>query len=323
MTGYQDYVAALIRRFWNYVDAESLDTDGFLDSTPRSTQRPPVFRRAFEYKNILIPPDADEETEKRVVSTLPVAARHRHFASMRSSQALAQSVFGNLAIQNALGELDGMLSEEGLPAFDFDLDSASMQLEHTIHYLGEPRPTSVDVWFDSGRRVAVECKLTEPDFGTCSRPRLRKSVDRNFERDYCNGTYTRQRSRQSRCSLTEIGVQYWTYIPDIFHWASTEDASPCPLRDTYQLARNILAACVDAAGKVDVQRAYVLVIYDANNPEFQDKGIAQSQIAAVQAALKVPEMLRSISWQSLVAHLKRSGELSWLTAQLQSKYGFR
>lgn len=38
----------------------------------------------------------------------------------------------------------------------------------------EPRPTSIDVLLTKGdHRVAVECKFTEAEFGTCSRPRLR------------------------------------------------------------------------------------------------------------------------------------------------------
>ena len=52
-------------------------------------------------------------------------------------------------------------------------------------YLGEPRPTSVDVMFDGKYRVAVECKLSLPEVG--SRPRLGRSAS-SYESDHCDGT---------------------------------------------------------------------------------------------------------------------------------------
>jgi hypothetical protein len=55
-------------------------------------------------------------------------------------------------------------------------------------------------------RVAVECKLTEPEFGTCSRPGLKQGVDQNYDQDFCDGSYTRHWSRKTRCSLSEIGA---------------------------------------------------------------------------------------------------------------------
>lgn len=322
MSAYSNYTSELIQHFWGYVDAELSDEKNYLESLNRNVQRPPVFRRKFASQNILISPDTDDDTRDAIVSTLPINERHKYFASMRSSQALAQSVFGNLAARGKLGLLNGLSSEEGLLAFGGDLERASMQLEYSVTHLGEPRPTSVDVWFESERRIAVECKLTEPDFGTCSRPKLRQGIDDNYDRDYCDGTYTQQRNRKARCSLSEIGVEYWAYIPEILHWKNDQDISPCALRNTYQLIRNLLAACVDENGKIDSQDSYALIIYDASNPAFHDGGLAGKQIAAARAALKVPEMLRSLSWQSLVDHLESFEELTGLTGQLKAKYGF-
>jgi hypothetical protein len=117
-------------------------------------------------------------------------------------------------------------------------------------------------------------------------------------------------------------VEYWQYIPELFHWSNDEDISPCALRNTYQLIRNVLAACITPDGKVDTGNSHALVIYDSRNPLFQKGGMASEQLAAAQAALKKPEMLRSCSWQSLVDHLETSGEQLWLTGQLRAKYGF-
>ena len=322
MSAYNDYISALIQRFWDYVEAESIGEQDLLESDKRNPRRPPVFRRSNASHNILISPNTDEASRNAIVSTLATKERHRHFGSMRSSQALAQSVFGNLLVEGKLGLLDGLEADENLPAFNDNLGRASLQLEYTVSHLGEPRPTSVDVWFASECRIAVECKLTEPEFGTCSRPRLKQGTDQNYDRDYCDGSYTRQRNRQTRCSLSEIGVKYWEYIPEILHWRNDEDISPCTLRNTYQLIRNVLAACIDPDGTVDANHAHALIIYDANNPSFQEGGFAREQFAAARATLKVPDLLRSCSWQSLVEHLESSGEMRWLTERLQAKYGF-
>ncbi len=323
MSTYSNYTSELIQQFWDYVDAESTDKKNRLESHKRNDKRPPVFRKNFASENILISPDTDDDIRNAIVSTLPINERHRYFGSMRSSQALAQSVFGNLAARGSLGLLNGLSSEEGLPAFGIDVNRTSMRLEYNVTHLGEPRPTSVDVWFKSERRIAVECKLTEPDFGTCSRPKLRQGIDGNYDQDYCDGTYTRQRNREARCSLSEIGVKYWAYIPEILCWNNDQDMSPCELRNTYQLIRNILAACVHENGTVDSQDSHALIIYDASNPAFQDGGLARKQLAAARTALKVPDMLRSLSWQSLIDHLESSEELAWLTGQLRTKYGFQ
>lgn len=322
MSAYSDYIGALIHQFWDYAESELLIEKGVLDSGERNPRRPPVFRKRNASGNILISPHADEETTIAIVASLATKERHRHFASMRSSQAVAQSVFGTLVVEGKLGHLDGLDSDQNLPAFGNNIGKASLQLEYNVRHLGEPRSTSVDVWLQSGGRIAVECKLSEPEFGTCSRPRLKPGKDRNYDQDYCDGNYLVQRNRKTRCSLSEIGVKYWTYIPEILHWRNDEDISPCTLRNTYQLIRNILAACVAPDGSIDSIQSHALVIYDANNPSFQEGGLAKAQFDVALAALKVPDMLRSCSWQSLLEHLDSSGEMNGLTEQLRAKYGF-
>jgi hypothetical protein len=61
---------------------------------------------------------------------------------------------------------------------------------------------------------------------------------------------------------------------------------------------------------------------EAPNPVFHDGGLARKQFIAAKAVLKVPDMLRSLSWQSLLDHLETFEELAWLTGQLRAKYGF-
>jgi hypothetical protein len=69
--------------------------DAALFETGGDPHRPPVFLAGHATSNLLLPPDADLVSS--VVKMVPVAARHRWFRSMKSSQALTQSVFGALA----------------------------------------------------------------------------------------------------------------------------------------------------------------------------------------------------------------------------------
>jgi hypothetical protein len=105
---------------------------------------------------------------------------------MKSSQALAQSVFANLLALGKLHLLAGIKADDGDVAF-FEVAPSvtAVTMEHTVAHLGEPTSTSVDVFLQGTHRVALECKFTEPETGTCSRPRLK--IDST---DYCNGTYT-------------------------------------------------------------------------------------------------------------------------------------
>jgi hypothetical protein len=321
MSAYETYVSRLNSHFWDYVGSDPDLYVGLLDTDERSDRRPPVFKAPHIGRNILFPPDATPEYCLSIEDTLPKQERHRFFGSMRSSQALAQSFFGNLIALGKMDLLNDLESDEGLPAFFDDLGEATVKLEHAVDHLGEPRSTAIDMWVDGSKRVAVECKLTEPDFGTCSRPRLQPHRDNNYERDYCDGTYASQRGRVSRCSLTEIGVQYWTYIPEILTWDCTAGMNPCPLRDTYQLIRNVLAACVTTDGQIEPEKAHALTIYDARNPSFQEGGKANRQWHNTKQALRNQKNLRACSWQRLMKHISADPDLRWMTDGLNIKYG--
>ena len=215
--------------------------------------------------------------------------------------------------------LAGLTTDDGLPTVR---RGVTVQLEHRVKHLGEPRSTSVDVWLNDGeQRVAVECKFTEREFSPCRRPTLRPGTDANYERDHCDGSYTRQRGRRARCSLTEIGVRYWQYLPELFDWPADRNMDPCPLRGTYQIARNILAACVRPDGTVDADGGHALVIYDGRNPAFVPGGKAAQQLEAATGALVRRPLLHRCSWQRLVAHVAHDPDLDWLVNGLAAKYG--
>lgn len=321
------YAEELRARFWRYREEQFAGAaDLFDDQYQPGGGQPPVFKTEHARRNVLVRPDAGQDEIDTVWSAIPDGMHHKWFRSMSSSQALTQSVFANLVFHSKLGLLADLRGEDHLPPFPSSVarprylwETSTLELEHRVDYLGEPRPTSVDVMFHGKYRVAVECKLSETAVGECSRPNLRPA-DSNFGSDHCDGTYTRQRSRRDRCALTERGIAYWQYIPKLFTWPTATDMKPCPLRATYQIVRNILAACVRPAGLLD-PAGHAVLLYDVRNPAFAEGGKGYQVWQAVRGALKNPVLLRRCTWQDLVACLRQDDGLNWLTEALRSKYG--
>jgi hypothetical protein len=288
----------------------------------RSNDRssPPVFQVQFAERNLLAPPTGEPNSSAAIAAMIPPAERHRWFRSMKSSQALAQSVFGSLSLLQRLDALENILAEDGYPAFFASSSGYQLQLERRITSLAEPRPTSVDVFFDGPEKIAVEVKFSEDAFGRCSRPGL-KPHENGYARYHCDGSFTVQRGRQHRCSLTEQGIPYWRYIQELFTWDPGVDHRPCPLDFSYQLVRNILAVCVGQNGVLTTDERHVLVVYDDRNPAFQPGGEADAAWWATIHALRYPRLLRRVSWQRLAGHLGEFPDLAWLINGLREKYG--
>ena len=232
-------------------------------------------------------------------------------------------MFGAIWAFDRFDLLQDVPAECGRPAFFEDCRDVTLGFEHGVDWLGEPRQTSVDVMVRGPQcRVAVECKFTEQEFGTCSRTRLRPD-EKTYSEQHCDGSYRIQRDRFERCSLTEIGIAYWKYLPDLFGWAADRDHVPCPFGSVYQLARNALAAAVTPESELDASGGHALVVYDARNPEYMANGKADRQWRSVSEACLVPGLLRRLSWQRLVAELTRAPELTYLVKGMRNKYGLK
>ncbi|MFO7683404.1 MAG: hypothetical protein R6X34_25500 [Chloroflexota bacterium] len=315
------YKTELNQRYWEYQEVHFPVWEKFFDRPKAQGIRPPVFRREEAWRNVIVSPNASLQEIKKVLAFVPVGERHKWFRSMNSSQALAQSIFGNLAVYGFLHQLTELQSDEGEPLFKgAQVSSNNFKMEFKVNYLGEPRSTSLDGYISGDYRVAIEYKFTEMEFGTCSRPRLTPE-DSKYEREYCNGNYSRQETRQERCPLNSIGVLYWRFAPFLFKWQSDKDLFPCPLNKNYQLVRNILAIGAKADGSVSVDNGHVVVIYDERNPAFQERGNAFAAYMETQAALREPTMLRKCSWQRIIKHIRSCGSLPWLTEHIALKYG--
>jgi hypothetical protein len=317
-----EYKADLHQRYWKYKEIKFPHTQTIFDDRYDKPTSPPVFIRKEARNNIIINPSASEQEKKELFALVPEGEWHKWYGSMNSSQAVAQSVLGNLFIHKVMHYLYELQDDAGLPLFGKTQKAPdNFKMEHKTDCLGEPRPTSLDGFLPGDYQIAIECKFTETEVGTCSRPKLTPS-DSNYESDHCSGVYSIQRERKKRCPLTESGILYWQYIPSLFKWKTDRDLNPCPLYKNYQLVRNILAAGVDSDGKVSVDNGHVVLLYDERNPSFQKQGDGLLAYNKTQAALRELTMIRKCSWQRIVQHLRSKRILHWLTDELALKYGF-
>lgn len=312
--GMVSYLDAVQVTLWTWAERHH---GGQLDGGRRQG-RAPVLKPEFAAMNVLAPPDGARADEIR--AAIVMDQRHRYFASLRSSQALTQSVFGAIGAFGGLDMLENVTAECGRPAFFTDHRGWTLGFEHEVDTLGEPRPTSIDVLLSGpNRQIAVECKFTEPEFGTCSRPRLRPG-DTRYPAQHCDGSYRVQAGRSDRCALMAVGVRYWDHLPRLFAWPADRDHEPCPFGAVYQLARNALAAVVTPDGGVAPDRGHALILYDARNPAFQAGGEADRQWETAVAACLMPGLLRRLSWQRLLTFMAAAPDMAWLVEDLQEKY---
>ncbi len=316
-----DYRADLNQRYWAYQESRFQDWQRFFERPNAHDGRPPVFLVREAWQNVIFNPNASQQEVNRLLALVPRSDRHKWFRSMKSSQALTQSVFGNLAIHGCLQYLAELNDDDGNTLLSkAQISSENFAMEFKIDYLAEPHRTSLDGYFSGNYRIAIECKFMEPEVGTCSRPQL-KPLDSNYQSEHCDGTYSQQRNRKERCSLTEVGVLYWWYVPRLFRWPNDANLSPCPLHKNYQLVRNILAVGVKSDGTVSVDDGHAVLIYDERNPAFQRGGDGLAAYTATKQALREATMLRKCSWQRIIQHIRHRGILSWLTDHIAVKYG--
>jgi len=309
---YRNYREKLISRFWNYKQARFGTEESLFEQKDNPQARVPVFSKSAAGWNVLIAPDATEEKRRQVLEQLPKASRHRWFRSMTSTQALVQSIFGNLKAYDSVRLLKGLVDDQGLPLFDTAVLSAeNVSMEHPLTILNEPVPASIDIFLSGPFQIAIQSTLMEQDAGKCS----------SVTWAYCNGSYAVQMGSQERCYLTNKGVRYWEYIPMVFSWASNVNHSPCPLYNTFQLVRRIFAASMGPDGKFSPNRGHAILVYDDRNPAFRKGGKGFEAYESIRAALRYPTLLRKCSWQRLIGHMRSRSALPWLTVELEKKYG--
>src|SRR4051812_24975547 len=92
------YRRSLTARLWAYQQVAFPDEEHLFDQKYSHLPNPPVFAKESAHRNVVVPDDSAQAAA--VLKLLPPSKQHRWFRSMKSSQALALSVFGNLKILN-------------------------------------------------------------------------------------------------------------------------------------------------------------------------------------------------------------------------------
>ncbi len=303
----------MFKRFWQFRNNKYKDAQNLFDCLYSEEIRPPVFSRENGYRNIILKEDMTEDIKKSILEQIPKGKWHKWYNSMTSSQALTQSVFGNLIVLKRLNVLAEINGDDGKPIFlrNFDYEK-NCKLEYVVNYLGERRSTNIDVFFDENYRVAVECKLMEYEIGPCYAGRQKKE---------CDDRYKSRIGEFERCLKTRAGAKYWEYIPLVFNWSANVDYNPCRILDTYQLVRNVLAACVRENGELQCDKGHAVLLYDNRNPEFKSGGQGFIAFQEVKDALKKPSLLQKCTWQQVLLSIRSYQELDWLSDLLFEKYG--
>ena len=152
------YNKDLIDRFWNYQEIRFPNLGEYFDRTERTDQRPPVFLKNAAKYNVLMEPGIIGDKQEKILEEIPANNRHRWFGSMKSSQALALSVFGNLKAYDRLSILSELQNNGGKSPFENAIiKKGSFSMEHDIDYLGEPRRTSIDVFISGHYQISTTC----------------------------------------------------------------------------------------------------------------------------------------------------------------------
>ncbi|MBI4758552.1 MAG: hypothetical protein HY783_06080, partial [Chloroflexi bacterium] len=181
-----DYKEKLITQYWVYQKEVFPDVENHFERpyAPIGRPRPPVFHKHKEWENVITRLGASQEETSQLLGLVPEGERHKWFRSMNSSQALAQSVFGNLAVYGFLSSLTELLDDDEMALLGkAQVLPDNFGMEFKVDYLGEPRPTSLDGYIEGDYRVAIECKFTESEVGTCSRPQL-TPADSNYDSEH-------------------------------------------------------------------------------------------------------------------------------------------
>lgn len=136
MSALNDYRTSMVQIFWKYENSCFGEQPELFERSFAPNGRPPVFLRSEVWRNVIIKPDASDQERDRLLAKVPTGERHKWFGSMSSSQALAQSIFGNLAVYGHLECLARIEADEGMPLFGgTTITSQNFEMEHKVTHL--------------------------------------------------------------------------------------------------------------------------------------------------------------------------------------------
>jgi hypothetical protein len=216
------------------------------------------------------------------------------------------------------------LSNEGLASeFNFGIETTEVLELSVGQDLGEEgrAVTSIDVYLRTpqGKVCAIECKLTEPDFGRCKLPRDREGK--------CDGSYGSPNNIAKNdgyfCYLAMRGRRYW-HLGGQYNLINPSRLNkPCPLDVYYQALRNLMVAKKRGQESSDGEiRGIFVLAADERNEAFWGPGNRLDSLKQYLLDVRgkyIPDVFR-ISVQDIVRRF--TGSLSQYKEYFKAKYGF-
>jgi hypothetical protein len=288
------YRLALISQLWSYQSKFFPDQKAFFDQ-PASTTRPPVFLKEKADANVIAHPGASADDQRQVLDLIPPPRRHRAFHSTECTQALTQSLLGNLKFHGCLSLLADLKDDSGELLFgEASLAAKNLTLEHDFKAGPESAPVRLDGFVAGNYRVSIACALSETDMDSAAGHKADSSGEQH---------------RRSQDHLAKLFV------------GGRSDEGCKPLKATDPLVGQVLAACVRDDGSLVPAGGHAVLLYDNRNPAFQTGGKGFAAFNTVRSSLKRHETLRKCSWQIVLEQLANVHSMRWLTGFLNAKYG--
>ena len=246
--------------------------------------------------------------DKRRLCTGKEPPLHKYLHHGLSSQAMVLNLVGPLIVGNDLSPLLSVLEAHGMSHLDGHVTPVLEYEDISVFREVGHQPTSLDLVLkdQSGPRVFVEAKLSEPGFGGCS----------VHHRGACDGQ--NPVSDLSRCYLHQKKKRlYWKLLDEQgFLDGPIADDPFCVLAEHYQFFRELCFA-IHFGGRF-------VVLADERNPSFfgsdaaTDHGLIGSLLRMVPAGLHA--QVSQVSVQQVVAAIKGMGRPPWIS-EFEAKYG--
>lgn len=212
-----------------------------------------------------------------------------------SSQALAIDVFGTIKTCKVRDlVLNALADHIGIPRSG--RWTVHLEWIDPFNQLREKRRTQIDcVLKNDASVIFVECKFTEKEGGSCSRPRPSREQNGAAQ---CNGNYERQTDPiryslfdyygiapyDANCSLTREGILYWDWMGRVLRYNAADTYRPCPFAGSmYQWMRN-LVLCHIVAARNRLEPAFMIAFAGASGLAISDAlntGALRGQIESV------------------------------------------
>jgi hypothetical protein len=256
--------------------------------------------------NIIIPEVAEQIKKEKADRKGPFPL-HKWLHHGLSSQAMLFNLFGSLMNENLLGLLRKPFEKAGISWPKNSLTGEFEYQDRLVFNELQVQPTSLDFVLKNALNepvILIEAKLSEKDFGLCTR----------LKNGQCSGLNPLGANLKEACHHSQIGREYWqVYEEQEILGEHVKESPSCPMALFYQFYREV--------GFAAKSGAQLVFLVDKRNPYF-DNSDSCSLLSQLIESLK-PEarkIIKTITIQEITAGIEsQSNDLKWLK-EFKEKY---